>query len=143
MEKNNLPQPLREGIVYGEIAYWLLLIGAIIALVGLVIYIASPGYIDKAVLLGYLWQGRDCHSIWGELGGVTRPLPWYSCLGMLSKGDMLATLGIATSCSAAVFGMWGAAFQLARSRRKLYFIFALIIALVLTLSALGLVTLGD
>lgn len=139
MEKDKVPVPPREGIVYGEVTHWLLLIGVIIATVGLVIYLASSqGYINKAFLIDYLWQGCDCHTIWQEVSGVSTPPSWYSCLGMLSKGDMLATLGIAVACLAAVFGMWGAVFQLVRRKGKLYFIFALIIALVLTLSVLGL-----
>ena len=50
-------------------------------------------------------------------------------------------IGIAITCFAAVFGMWVTAFQMVRSKRKLYFIFSLIIAIVLTLSASGLITL--
>ncbi len=141
MEKDKFPTPPREGIVYGEIAYWILLAGLIIAISGLIIYMTSQGYADKASLLGHLWQGCDCQTIWQMAAGVSRPPPWYSCLGMLSKGDMLATLGIAVACLAAVFGTWGAAFQMVRSRAKLYLIFALIIAVVLTFSALGLITL--
>jgi hypothetical protein len=143
MEKDKIPAPPREGIVYGEIAHWLLLIGVIIAIVGLVIYIASPGYINKAALLSYLWQGSDCQTIWQEVGGVSQPPAWYSCLSMLGKGDMLATLGIAVACLAAVFGMWGVSFRMLRSKGKLYLVFALIIAVVLTLSALGLINLGE
>ena len=54
MENNEAPKPPREGIVYGEIAYWLLLIGMIIAMVGTVIYMASQGFVDKTCLLNYL-----------------------------------------------------------------------------------------
>lgn len=137
------PTPPREGIVYGEVTYWLLLIGVMIAIVGLIIYIASPGYVDKKYLLDQLWMGYDCQTIWAGATGTGQPAHWYSCLGMLSKGDMLATLGIATSCLGAVFGMWGVFFQMVRSKGKLYLIFALIIAIVLTLSASGLISMGD
>lgn len=144
MEKDNVPAPPREGIVYGEIASWLLLAGVIVALVGTLIYLVSPqNYIDKTSLLDYLWRGYDCQTIWKNVSGVEQPPPWYSCFGMLFRGDMLATLGIAVASLAAVFGMWGAAFSMVRSKRKLYLIFALMIAVVLTLSALGLITLGD
>jgi hypothetical protein len=143
MEKDNSPKPPREGIVYGEIAYWFLVAGVLIAIVGLIIYLASPGYIDKTGLLDYLWQGCDCQTIWADLSAASHALPWYSSLGLLVNGDRLAMLGIAVACFAAVFGMWGAAFQMARSKSKLYLIFALIIAAVLTLSALGLISLGD
>ena len=60
---------------------------------------------------------------------------------MLSKPDAIAMLGIAIGCLAAMFGMWGAFFQMLRRGRKLYLIFALVIAVILTLSALGIISL--
>jgi hypothetical protein len=142
MEKDNFPKPPLEGIAYGEIAYWFLVAGVMIAFIGLVVYLASPGYIDKPSLMNYLWQGCDCQTIWTQLSVTAHPLPWYSSLEILGKGDRLATVGIAITCFAAVFGMWGASFQIVRSKSKLYLVFALIIAMVLTLSALGLIKLG-
>jgi hypothetical protein len=141
MENNEVPRPPREGIVYGEIAYWLLLIGMMVAIVGSVIYIASQGYVDKTCLLTHLWQGDDIHAIWEECAGASEVPQGHWYLGMLSQPDAIAMLGIAISCIAAVFGMWGAFFQMLRSGRKLYLIFALIIAVILTLSALGIISL--
>ena len=141
MEKNETPRPPREGIVYGEIAYWLLIIGVIIAIVGSVIYMATQGYVDKTCLLDRLWQGDDIHTIWGECAGVSGTPQGHWYLGMLSQPDGIAMLGIAISCLAAVFGMWGVAFQMVRSRGRLYLVFALLIAVVLTLSALGILSL--
>jgi hypothetical protein len=143
MDKNKIPAPPHEGIVYGEITHWLLLVGVLIAIIGLVIYIASPGYIDKTYLLNHLWAGDDSHTILSGATGSAEPPHWYSCFGLLPRGDMLATLGIAVTCLAAVIGMWGTAFQMIRNKGRLYLIFALIIAAVLTLSALGIVKLGD
>ena len=143
MDKDNAPKPPYEGVVYGEVAYWFLVVGVLIAFVGLIVYLATPGYIDKESLLSYLFQGCDCLKIWTDLSAAAHPLPWYSGLGLLLKGDRLAMLGIAVASFAAVFGMWGAAFQMVRSKKRLYLIFAIIIAAVLTLSALGLISLGD
>jgi hypothetical protein len=135
------PSPPREGIIYGTITHWLLVVGMAVTVIGMVIYIASPGYSDKAVLLSHLWQGCNCQTIWMAASGSSQPPAWYSSLGMLSHGDMVATLGIAIASLAAVFGMWGAAFQLVRSKGRFYIVFAFIIAVVLTLSALGIVKL--
>lgn len=142
MNKLDIPEPPREGIIYGEIAYWTLLVGMTISIIGLVIYIVSPspGYIDKAYLLDYLWQGYDCQTIYQELGGVSHIPPWYACIGMLSKGDMVSMLGISICCLAAPIGIWGMVVQLARSKERLYLIFAVIIAVVLTLTAIGLIS---
>jgi hypothetical protein len=144
MEEEKVPAPPREGVVYGEIAYWFLVAGVLIAIVGLGIYLGSPGYIDKSSLLSYLWSGSSCQTIWKDIGGSGQVVSWFSSIKMLHKGDMLATLGIAISGFGAVFGMWGATFQMFRGgKRKTYLIFALIIAIVLTLSALGIISLGD
>jgi uncharacterized membrane protein len=63
---------------------------------------------------------------------------WY--LGKLGYGDAIAMLGIAVSCFAAVIGMWGATFAMFRDKEKLYAAFALIVALLLTLCALGIIS---
>lgn len=142
MKRDEIPRPPREGIVYGEIAYWLLIIGVLIAIVGSVIYMASHGYIDKTHLLAALWRGEDIHTIWRECVGVSAAPEgrWY--LSVLPQPDAIAMVGISVSCLAAVFGMWGAFVQMVRSRGRLYLILALIIAVILTLSALGIISLG-
>ena len=142
MEQDKAPRPPREGIIYGEIAYWTLLLGVMIAVVGSAIYMTTQGYVDKSCLLGHLWQGADIHTIWGECAGVSEPPHGHWYLGMLSKPDGIAMLGIAISCLAAVFGMWGAVFQMVRSKGRLYLILALIIAVIITFSALGILSLA-
>ena len=113
----------------------------IVSIVGSVMYMASEGYVDKASLLDHLCRGDDIHTIWGECAGVSETPQGHWYLGMLHQPDAIAMLGIAIGCLAAVFGMWGAVFQMARSRGRLYLIFALIVAVVLTLSALGIISL--
>lgn len=140
MEGNKAPSPPREGIIYATIVYWVLVAGVLIAIAGLALYIPAAGQIEKSSLLNYLWHGYDCKTIWSDLAAGGQPLSLFS-LGGLSQGDRLATLGISISCLAAVFGMWGLTIQMARRRQKLYLLFTVIIAVVLTLSAAGLVSL--
>lgn len=140
MEEQKTPTPPpREGIVYGEIAHWFLFVGMAISVVGLVVYIAAPGYVQKIPLLQGLWQGCDCQMLWSQAAGVTGTINgrWY--LDVLPQPDAIAMVGIAISCLAAVIGMWGAVFQMVRSKGRLYLAFALVIAVVLTLSATGVV----
>lgn len=139
MEKDEIPKAPISGIIYGEIAYWLMIIGLVIAVVGSGIYMASDGYLDKATLLNCLWRGDDCRTIWKECAGLTE-IPrghWY--LGALPCGDAIAMLGIAISAMAAVVGMWGAFVGTLRRREGIYIIFALVISVILTLSALGII----
>ena len=141
MGKDKAPKPPTAGIIYGEITYWLLIVGTIVAIVGIAIYMMSGGYVNQTCLLNHLWGGADVSTIWKECAGAVK-LPeghWY--LGMLSQGDGIAMLGIAISCLAAVFGIWGAFIGLLRSRERVYIILALMIAVILTLSALGVITL--
>ena len=141
MEKDKAPKPPAVGIVYGEIVYWLLLIGMIIAIVGSAIYMGSEGYANKTSLLENLWEGVDARTIWEESAGATETPEghWYFC--KLSQGDGIAMLGIAIGSLAAVFGMWGAFVVMLRSKERLYLVLSLIIAVILTLSALGILSL--
>lgn len=140
-EKSIVAKPMLAGVIYGEIAFWTMLVSMVIAITGLALYMTHGGYFDSANLLNHLWQGADSTTIWQEVGGVSQPLPWHSCFGMLFKGDMLAMLGLAVTGVAAIIGMWGAFVGTLRSRSGIYIIFALLIATVLTLSALGIIKL--
>lgn len=135
------PKPPLAGIVYAEIAYWILLIGMVIATTGLIIYLVSDGYVAQDCLLDKLWDGQSAETIWEDCAGQAEVPEGHWYLEKLSRGDGLAMGGIAVGCLAAVLGMWGAAVVMFRGKDKLYLAFALIIAVVLTLSALGVIAL--
>jgi hypothetical protein len=130
-------EPLLAGIIYGEIVFWFILIGLAVSVTGLFIYLASGGYFNSTSLLNHLWAGSDSSTIWREVGNVSEPLPWYTCIKMLSKGDMFAVLGMVITGVAGVVGMWGAFLGMLRTKNGIYIIFAMIITLVLTLSVMG------
>lgn len=140
METNGPPRPPVVGIVYGNIAYWLALVGVLITIIGSVIYLLSGGYFDKASLLENLWKGGDVSAIWKESTGVSVVPHGYWYLGGLVHGDCIAMLGIAVACAAGVIGMWGVLFSLLHGKRNIYIIFALMVAVILTLSASGIIT---
>jgi hypothetical protein len=134
------PKPPVAGIIYGDVAYWLAISGMVIAIIGSVMYLVSGGYFNESSLLADLWRGDAVQTIWKECVGVNS-VPhgaWY--LGRLAQGDCLAMLGIAVACAAGVIGMWGAVFGLLRSKGGIYIVFALVVAVILTLSALGIVS---
>ena len=139
-EMDRAPKPPVAAIIYGEITYWLAIAGVIIAMAGIIIYLALGGYLDKASITRDLWRGDTVRTIWKDSAGVTAVPSGFWYLGRLTKGDCLAMLGIAVACVAAVVGMWGAVFGLLRSKGGIYIIFALIIAAILTLSASGIIT---
>jgi hypothetical protein len=140
LEKQDIPKPLLAGIIYGEIAYWMVMASMLIVVVGFVIYLVSGGgRLDSVAVLNGLWQGNSCQTIWKEVGGLGQPPSWYWCFNCLSQGDGLATLGIAITCFAGVAGAWGATLGMIRSKGGIYIIFGLVISIILTLSALGVV----
>ena len=132
-------KPPAAAIIYGKIVYWLAIIGVVIALAGIAVYLASGGYLSKSSMLPDLWRGDPVRTLWKECANTAGVPSEYWYLGMLSKGDCLAMLGIGVACIAAVAGMWGVVFRLLRSKGGIYIVFALIIAAILTLSASGII----
>lgn len=137
----DITKPSLPGIIYGEIVFWIMILSLAISIPGFIIYLGSGGLLDSANVLEHLWQGSDSLTIWKEVGNMNQPLPWYSSIGLLSKGDMLAMLGISITGIAAVIGMWGVVLGTLRSKSGIFMLFALIIAIALTLSAIGLLKL--
>lgn len=134
------PQPPVFGIIYGNIAYWCALAGVMITVAGSAIYLMSGGYFNKDSLLEHLLKGGDVRTIWTECTGVSGVPHGYWYLGRLGQGDCLAMLGISLACLAGVIGMWGVVVGLLRSKGGIYIIFALMVAVILTLSASGIIT---
>ena len=141
--ENEHPKPPVAGVIYGNICYWIVLVGILVAIVGMIMYFTSDGYFNQEILLDGLWGGEVVEDIWANAAGV-EDVPhghWYLSTSLLSNGDVVAMLGIAICCVAAVVGMWGALVGTVRSRERLYAILALIIAVILTLSAVGIISL--
>jgi hypothetical protein len=139
-DTQSAPKPPAAGVIYGEICYWLVMVGIVIAIVGMIMYFVSDGNMDKQCLLDGLWDGHEVETIWEtctEEGHVPEG-HWY--LSALSKGDVVAMLGIAITGFAAVVGMWGALVGTVRSGERLYSLFAVIVAVILTASAVGVVS---
>ena len=139
-EKGIIPKPPIAGIIFGGITYWLAITGLIIALIGFVIYLTRGGYLNEVCQLKALWGGDFVQGIWTKCAGATETPHGYWYLERIGKGDCLAMLGIAVACGAGVIGMWGAFFGLLRSKGGTYIIFAFIAALILSLSASGIIT---
>jgi hypothetical protein len=137
LKETVVAEPLLAGRIYGEIVFWFILIGLAVSIFGLFIYLGAGGYFNSTSLLNHLWAGSDCSTIWREVGHVSEPLPWYSCVRMLSQGDMVAVLGMVIAGIAGAVGMWGAFLGMLHTKNGIFTIFALIISLVLTLSVMG------
>ena len=137
MVNEEAPKPPIAGIIYGRICFWIVMAGILVAIVGMIMYFVSDGYFNEGCLLESLWEGKDVETIWHECAGVSSVPQGHWYFSLLSHGDVIAMLGIAITAVAAVFGMWGAFIGTIRSGERLFALFALIVAVILTLSAIG------
>lgn len=152
MKEEERPKPPIAGVIYGELAYWIIIIGTVIAIIGLAIYLVAPPEevtVEKSCLLENLWAGCtsetggsvgcDASTIWERCSPMDMPHGhWY--IGYLSYGDGIAMAGIAIGSLAAVVGMWGAFIGMFRSKDTVFIILALVVAIILTASAAGLLS---
>ena len=144
MSEQNVQKPLLSGLVYGEFAYWIALAGLLIALVGIVMYLFGANqFFDPNIIMQGLFEGKDASTIWKEAtGGEVIYGHWY--LEKLASSDGIAMLGIGVCCFAGVVGAWGAVVSMIVNKEKPYIFlyFALIIAVILILSAVGVISVG-
>ncbi len=137
MEKEKIKPPI-TGIAYGEIAYWLTIVGMIVAITGTAIYLTGTSLLDAGCTLNLLWKGKSIHEILKECGSIEELSGhWY--FGYLPKGDAIAMLGIAICSMAAVIGMWVAFGLTIKERDYKYALFALIVVLILTMCVTGII----
>ena len=140
MSDEIIPKPPEAGVIYGRICYWIVLIGIVVSVIGMIMYFTSDGCVDRETLWQGIWSGDEKEVLW-ENNCTGEDVPhghWY--FGQLGEGDGLAMLGIAICSVAAVFGMWGAFIGMVRSKEKVYSVFALIVAVILTCGALGVIS---
>jgi len=140
-ERESAPKPPVAGIIYGRACYLIVMVGIIIAMIGMIMYFNSGGYLNEQCLLDNLWEGKDVETIWEECAGVTSVPQGHWYLSLLSHGDVIAMMGIAITALAAVVGMWGAFIGTVRSGERMFAVFAFIVAVILTLSAIGILKL--
>jgi len=140
MNNESIPKPPLAGVLYGRICYWIVLIGIFISIIGMIIYFTSDGCIDRETLWQGIWSGADKETLWqNNCTGEDVPHGhWY--FGQLGDGDALAMLGVAVCSVAAVIGMWAAFGATVREKERVYSIFALIVAVILTLGAIGIIS---
>lgn len=140
MSNEIIPKPPEAGVIYGRICYWIVLIGIVVAVIGMIMYFTSGGYIDRVGSWEAIWAGEEKDIIWETWTNDHEVAEGHWYFEKLGEGDGLAMLGIAICSVAAVFGMWGAFIGMVRSKEKVYSVFALIVAVILTCGALGVIS---
>jgi hypothetical protein len=136
-QRNNAPKPPVAGIIYGEIAYWVAMIGITIALIGSTVYLALGGYFNETSLFKCLWEGDTTSTIWSRSTSLSYVPHGFWYIHSLTQGDCIAMLGVVVACVAAVVGMWAVVYKMARDKDGIFTIFSLIVAVILTLGVFG------
>lgn len=143
------PKPPLSGVIYGEFAFWVAMLGMVIGIIGAIWYLSGGAHVmDAKLVLSHIWKGDSAEKIWEvTTGHEIIHGHWY--LHKLSFSDGLALLGVGVCCFSAVLGMWGAFLGMLLSSEEkgrrmyiLYLILVLVMAVILTSSAAGVISLG-
>ena len=134
--KGERPKPPLAALVYGEIVYWGVLLGSVIAIIGSTLAFLGDNFVPVSYWLSSVWKGESVAQIWE---GATGSLPmghWY--LPHLTTGDALTALGLSLGVFAVVPALFLSAAILLKEGEKLYGTLALVGGLVVLMGVLGL-----
>jgi hypothetical protein len=132
-EAQQIKVPL-SGIVYGNIIYWVTLVGAVIVIVGSVLsFLTEANYMLPGYLLSAIWEGKTVDQIWAVVGGPPEG-HWY--LWEIATGNGLTMFGIALGVFSVIPGLLAAGVVLWREKNYLYGSLAVIAALI-TIAAMA------
>ena len=140
-EKAVVKEPAREkakteDLTYGEIVYWLTLVGSAVVLLGsLLSFVTQSNFASPSYWISKVWEGSSTEEIWEGVGGTPNG-HWY--LSHLATGDGLQALGISVAVISIVIGLIISAIILFKRKSRLFGGFALISALIIVISVLGL-----
>lgn len=134
--KGERPKPPLAALIYGEIVYWGVLLGSVIAIIGSTLAFLGDNFVPVSYWLSSVWKGESVAQIWE---GATGSLPmghWY--LPHLTTGDALTALGLSLGVFAVVPALFLSAAILLKEGEKLYGTLALVGGLVVLMGVLGL-----
>jgi hypothetical protein len=142
MSPEERPTFSRAQIVYGQIVYWVTIGACLICMIGPLIAMAS---VDNNVgnphyLFASIFEGDDAETVWKKVaGGFPGGHFWAK---NITKGDGLTQFGLALGCSVALWALIAAAFLYMKEKVYLYVVLSLWVALLVFLSASGMVSGG-
>ena len=133
------PKMPRAQIIYGEIVYWITIVSAIICMIGPVIAMSSVdnNVLNPHYLFVAIFEGKTAETIWQELGGGFPGGHFY--LSHFTYGDGFTQFGLALGCGVAFWGLLATAILYLSERTYLYVFLSLWVALLVFLSASGIV----
>ncbi len=125
------------GRVYGEISFYIAIIGLLIGIVGSIISLTGYSTMNSRAMIRELWQGKNIEQVWNGAGEMSVPHDGYWFTRYLPKGDAVAELGITFIAMAAIGGMMGVAVTLFSKKDYLYLTFTLVVFLIMMSTMTG------
>ena len=134
--KVDRPKPPLAALIYGEIVYWGVLLGSVIAIVGSVLAFLGDNFVPVSYWLSAIWKGESVAQTWGAATGSLPMGHWY--LSHLTTGDSLTALGLSLGVFAVVPAIFLSAAVLFKEGERLYGALALAGGVVVMMGVLGL-----
>ena len=134
--KVDRPKPPLAALIYGEIVYWGVLLGSVIAIVGSVLAFLGDNFVPVSYWLSAIWKGESVAQTWGAATGSLPMGHWY--LSHLTTGDGLTALGISLGVFSVVPAIFLSSAVLFKEGERLYGLLALAGGVVVMLGVLGL-----
>lgn len=140
MQGNKLKAPL-AGLVYGQIVYWGVMLGALIVMIGSIVsFITRDNFVPVSYWLSEVWKGDSPSQIWQGISGTLPMGHWY--FSHLTTGDGLTALGISLSVFSVVPALFISSAVLFKEGDKLYGTLTLICGVIVLTGVLGLIPIG-
>ena len=139
MTVEEIPKMPRAQIIYGEIVYWVTIVAAIICMIGPVIAMSNVenNVLNPHFLFASIFEGKSAEAVWEDVGGEFPGGHFY--LRHFTHGDGFTQFGLALGCSVALWALIIVAFAYLSEKTYLYVFLALWVALLVFLSAAGII----
>ena len=141
-ETLRMPAMPMSQIVYGEIVYWVTILSALIVTIGptLALIFTDNNIMHPNFTFGAIFAGKSIGEVWAasKTGGFPGG---HFYLQNLMSGDGLTQLGLALGCGVALPGLIGSIYAFMRERSWGFVALSAWVALLVAVSALGLVNL--
>jgi len=139
MTAEQAPRVPQAQTLYGAIIYWVTIASCIICMIGPVISLAAPdnNVLNPYYLFAGIFEGKSPATVWQEVGGGFPGGHFY--FKNFFYGDGFTQFGLALGCSVAIYGLLAAAIAYLREKAYFFVILSLWVALLVGLSASGIV----
>ncbi len=139
MEKPKIPF---SQLVFGESVYWLCVVAAIVCMIGPIIAMLSMdgNVVNPHYLFASIFKGNTANAVWEEMAGEFPGGHFW--LDNIATGDGFTQFGLVIGCGSALPALMATAMVYLfkkKERSYIWVLFSLGIAVLITISILGIV----